>query len=87
MASADVALERKFKDTILAHKSVITDYSPLTDIHSDAMGLFVDEDTATFLSDIGINVDGLGEDFLGIESVSATPYMEEVAVDVRKTQE
>ena len=84
LASADVALERKFKDTVLAHKSVITDYSPLTDIHSDAMGLFVDEDTATFLSDIGINVDGLGEDFLGIESVSATAYMEEVAVDVGK---
>ena len=84
LASADVALERKFKDTVLAHKSVITDYSPLTDIHSDAMGLFVDEDTAMFLSDVGINVDGLGEDFLGIESVTATPYMEEVAVDVGK---
>ena len=84
LASADIALERKFKDTILAHKSVITDYSPLTDIHSDAMGLFVDEDTATYLSDVGVNVDGLGNDFLGIESVSATPYMEEVAVDVWK---
>jgi hypothetical protein len=84
MASADIALERKFKDTVLAHKAVITDYSPLTDIHSNDMALFMDEDTATYLSDVGVNVDGLGEDFTGIESVTATPYMEEVAIDVGK---
>jgi len=84
MAAADVALERKFSDAILAHKSHIPDYSPLTDIHSDEMGLFLDEDTATYLSDVGINVDGLGEDFSGIETVSATPFMEEVAIDVGK---
>jgi len=84
MAAADVTLERKFSDSILAHKSHIPDYSPLTDIHSDEMGLFLDEDTATYLSDVGINVDGLGEDFSGIETVSATPFMEEVAIDVGK---
>jgi len=84
MASADVALERKFKDAILAHKSEITDYSPLTDIHSNEMGLFLDEDTATFLSDVGVNVDGLGEDFIGIESIDATSFMEEVALDAGK---
>lgn len=84
MAAADVALERKFTDSILAHKKQIPDYSPLTDIHSDEMGLFLDEDTATYLSDVGINVDGLGEDFSGIETVSATPFMEEVAIDVGK---
>jgi len=81
MASADLALERKFRDTILAHKENIADYSPLTDIHSQNMGLFLDDETATFLSDIGINVDGLGDDFDGIESVPATPYIEEVAID------
>ena len=32
-----------------------------------------------FLSDTGINIDGLGEDFAGIETVSATPYMEDVS--------
>jgi len=84
MAAADVTLERKFSDSILAHKKQIPDYSPLTDIHSDEMGLFLDEDTATYLSDVGINVDGLGEDFSGIETVSATPFMEEVAIDVGK---
>ena len=84
MAAADVALERKFSDSILAHKSHIPDYSPLTDIHSNEMGLFLDEDTATYLSDVGINIDGLGEDFSGIETVSATPFMEEVAIDVGK---
>ncbi len=84
MAAADVTLERKFSDSILAHKKQIPDYSPLTDIHSDEMGLFLDEDTATYLSDVGINIDGLGEDFSGIETVSATPFMEEVAVDVGK---
>jgi len=84
MAAADVTLERKFSDAILAHKKQIPDYSPLTDIHSDEMGLFLDEDTATYLSDVGINIDGLGEDFSGIETVSATPFMEEVACDVGK---
>lgn len=84
MAAADVTLERKFSDAILAHKKQIPDYSPLTDIHSNEMGLFLDEDTAAYLSDVGINVDGLGEDFSGIETVSATPFMEAVASDVGK---
>lgn len=84
MAAADVTLERKLIDSILAHKPQIPDYSPLTDIHSDEMGLFLDEDTAVYLSDVGINVDGLGEDFSGIETVSATPFMEEVAYDAGK---
>ncbi len=84
MAAADVTLERKLTDSILAHKTQIPDYSPLTDIHSDEMGLFLDEDTAVYLSDVGINVDGLGEDFSGLETVSATPFMEEVAYDAGK---
>jgi len=84
MAAADVTLERKLTDSILAHKSSIPDYSPLTDIHSNEMGLFLDEDTAVYLSDMGINVDGLGEDFAGIETIPATPFMEEVAYDAGK---
>jgi len=84
MAAADVTLERKLIDSILAHKPQIPDYSPLTDIHSNEMGLFLDEDTAVYLSDMGINVDGLGEDFSGIETVPATPFMEEVAYDAGK---
>jgi len=84
MAAADVTLERKLTDSILAHKPQIPDYSPLTDIHSNEMGLFLDEDTAIYLSDVGINVDGLSEDFSGIETVSATPFMEEVAYDAGK---
>jgi len=87
MASADVALEHKFQDTILAHKKQIPDYSPLTDIHSANMGLFMDDETATFLSDVGVNIDGLGDDFCSIESVDATPYMEEVAGDAGKLKE
>ncbi len=83
-AVVDETLQRKYQDVILAHKPAIKDYSPLTDIHSQQMNLFLDEDNAVFLADIGINVDGLGEDFQSIESVSATPFMEEVAVDVSK---
>lgn len=78
-AAVDTTLERKFADTMLAHKPQIQDYSPLTDIHSETMNLFVDDDTAIFLSDVGINVDGMGEDFQGIESVAASPFMENVA--------
>ena len=80
-AAADTALERKFEDTILAHKDQIPDYSPLTDIHSQSMNLFLDEDTATFLEDVGVQVDGLSEDFQGIESVGANPFLEDVADD------
>ena len=47
MASADTALELKFKDAILAHCKSINDYSPLTDIHSNEMDLFIDDQTAT----------------------------------------
>lgn len=78
-AVADIVLENKYTDTILAHKEHIRDYSPLTDIHSQKMNLFMDENTALFMSDIGINVDGLGEDFQSMESVSSTPYMDEVS--------
>jgi len=83
-AVGDTALEKKFTDTVLAHKSEIDDYSPLTDIHSQKMNLFLDEDTAVFLDDIGINVDGFSEDFQSIESVSASPFMEEIAGDAAK---
>jgi len=83
-AAADIALERKFFDTVLAHKENIDDYSPLTDIHSHKMNLFLDDETATFLSDVGINVDGMGEDFQCIESVSATPFMENIANDAKQ---
>lgn len=84
MAAADVTLERKLTDSILAHKPQIPDYSPLTDIHSDEMGLFLDDDTAVYLADMGVNVDGLSEDFSGIETIAATPFMEEVALDAGK---
>ena len=80
-AVADTSLESKFKDTVLAHKDRIVDYSPLTDIHSHDMNLFIDEDTAQFMDDVGINVDGMGEDFQSIESVSASPFHEEVSFD------
>ena len=80
-AVADTSLEGKFKDTVLAHKDRILDYSPLTDIHSQNMNLFIDEDTAQFMDDVGINVEGMGEDFRSIESISATPFHEEVSYD------
>jgi len=80
-AVADTTLEKKFTDTILAHKASIEDYSPLTDIHSQKMNLFLDEDTAVFLEDVGVRVDGFSEDFQSIESVAASPFMEEIAVD------
>ena len=80
-AVADTSLEGKFKDTVLAHKERIVDYSPLTDIHSHDMNLFIDEDTAQFMDDVGMNVDGMGEDFQSIESVSASPFHEEVSYD------
>lgn len=80
-AVADTSLESKFKDTVLAHKDRIVDYSPLTDIHSHDMNLFIDEDTAQFMDDVGINVEGMGEDFQSIESVSASPFHEEVSFD------
>jgi len=80
-AVADTSLEGKFKDTVLAHKERIVDYSPLTDIHSQNMNLFIDEDSAQFMDDVGINVEGMGEDFRSIESVSASPFHEEVSYD------
>jgi len=83
-AVADSTLESKFNDTILAFKDRIHDYSPLTDIHSQKMNLFMDENTATFISDVGINVDGLGEDFQSIETVNANPYLEDLSLDAGK---
>ena len=80
-AVADSTLESKFNDTILAFKPRVQDYSPLTDIHSQKMNLFMDEETATFVSDIGINVDGLGEDFTGIQSVESTPFLDDLSIN------
>ena len=79
-AVADETLTHKFQDTVLAFKKQIPDYSPLSDVHSDKMKLFMDESTAQFVSDIGINVDGLGQDFSEMESVTATPFMEDVSI-------
>ena len=80
-AAADEVLSSKFQDTLLAHKGKIPDYAPLSDIHSTRMNLFLDETTAGFLEDEGVRIDGLSEDFAGIESVSATPFMDAVAHD------
>ena len=80
-AAADETITGKFQDTILAHQTAIPDYSPLTDIHSSKMSLFMDENTAQFLEDVDVRVDGLSEDFQGIESVNATPFMHDIAQD------
>ena len=80
-AAADEVIGAKFQDSLLAFKSAIPDYSPLSDIHSERMSLFMDEQTAQFLEDQEVRIDGLAEDFQGIESVSATPYMENIAMD------
>ncbi len=78
-AVADETLTHKFQDTLLAFKDRIYDYSPLSDIHSRNMKLFMDENTAQFVSDIGINVDGLDSDFSEMESVPASPFMEDAS--------
>ena len=65
-AAADEVVTGKFQDTILAHKNKVPDYSPLTDIHSTNMSLFLDEETAQFLEDVDVRIDGLSEDFQGI---------------------
>lgn len=83
-AVGDETLQKKFEDSILAHKKCIPDYRPLTDIHSQKMSLFMDDDTATFLEDSGIRISGLTDDFLSIETVSATPFMEEVGEDASR---
>ena len=80
-AAADEVITSKFQDSLLAHKPAISDYSPPSDIHSEKMSLFMDEETAQFLEDHEVRIDGLSEDFQGIESVSATPYMENIASD------
>jgi hypothetical protein len=80
-AASDEVINGKYQDTILAHQKAIPDYSPLTDIHSSKMSLFMDDDTAQFLEDVDVRVDGLSEDFQGIESVSATAYMDDIARD------
>ena len=80
-AAADEVITSKFQDALLAHKPAISDYSPLSDIHSEKMSLFMDEETAQFLDDQEIRIDGLSEDFQSIESVSANSYMEGIAFD------
>jgi hypothetical protein len=86
-AVADVTLTKKFEDTVLAYKKNINDYSPKTDIYSDNMVLAIDETTAEFVSDIGINVESLSDDFTEMESVMATPFLDSVSVDATKLKE
>ncbi len=86
-AIADLTLTKKFEDTILAHRDHIRDYAPLSDIHSTHMKLFMDEKSAEYVSDIGVNIDGLSDDFSEIESVEASPFMEDVSVDASRLKE
>ena len=79
-AVVDESLTHKFQDTLLAFKNRIHDYSPLSDVHSSNMKLFMDENTAQFVSDIGIQVEGLDADFSEMESVPASPFMEDVSI-------
>lgn len=86
-AAADETLSNKYQDTVLGYKKIVPDYAPLTDIRSDSMKLYVDEHSAQFLSDVGVNVEGLGEDFTEMESVSATGFMEDISKDATKIKE
>ena len=86
-AISDETLTQKFKDTVLAFKNQIPDYAPLTDIHSEKMRVFVDEDTAQFIEDIGVSLDGLGSDFSQMESVDANPFYLDVASDASRLKE
>ena len=86
-AVGDETLNQKFQDTVLAFKNDISDYAPLTDVHSSSMKVFVDEDTAQFVEDIGVSLDGLDADFSEMESVQATPFYMDVAVDASKLKE
>jgi hypothetical protein len=86
-AVADISLSKKYSDTVLAHRNVIKNYNPMTDIHSDSMKLFMDEKTAEFVSDIGINVEGLSDDFTEMESVEATPFLDDISVDATRLKE
>ena len=61
-AVADVTVEHKFKDTLLAHKDFVWDYNPLSDIHSGSMNLFMDEDTAGFMEDVSLDATRLKND-------------------------
>ena len=80
----DETLDNKLNDALLAYKSHIHDYNPLSDIHSREMRLFMDEETATFLSDSDVSVDALKDDFLSIESVPATPYHIDLGYDASR---
>ena len=83
-AAYDTTLDQKYTDSLLAYKPVIHDYNPLSDIHSQEMRLFLDDETATFLSDSNVSINALKEDFLGIESVPATPYHVDLGYDTTK---
>ena len=83
-ACYDTTLDQKYTDSLLAYKPTIHDYNPLSDIHSQEMRLFIDDETATFLSDSDVSIDALKEDFLGIESVHATPYHVDLGYDTTK---
>ncbi len=78
-AVADETLTQKYHSTLMAFKRHISDWMPLSDCHSDNQKLFISEDTAQFISDIGLNVDGLGQDFSEMESVPASPFIEDVS--------
>jgi|TARA_B100000959_G_scaffold2367_1_gene2678 hypothetical protein len=78
-AVSDETLTQKFQDTVNAYKKEIPDYAPLTDVHSMEMKVFVDEDSAQFIEDIGVSVDGLNSDFSEMESVEANPFYEDAA--------
>ncbi|MBC8198416.1 MAG: hypothetical protein H8E60_11100 [Candidatus Marinimicrobia bacterium] len=86
-ASVDETLTNKFKDTVLGFKKTVSDYAPLTDINSNSMKLFIDEDTAQFMDDVGVNIEGLDDDFTEMESVSASAFMEDVSKDATKIKE
>lgn len=78
-AVSDETLTQKFTDTVNAYKKDIPDYAPLTDVHSREMKVFVDEDSAQFIEDIGVSVDGLNSDFSEMESVETNPFYEDAA--------
>jgi len=74
IASMQDVLNKKVDITALSFDKQIESYAPETDIHHRNQKIYVDEQAARLLGDLGISVDaGFREDFNSLESVGVIP--------------
>lgn len=77
-----VVQEKKVADTVLPYERNVKEYNPESDVVSDNNVLIVDRNAADMIENIGLNMEGISNEYEGIESIAPNVYQSNLVDDI-----